>query len=582
MYARPPLSGAVETNGATAPAGDAARPIDREVELWTGAIVAVAIAAFATLWLFAGYDDNRLLSWHWVRGQTTALAPFAALGVGLAVAVLLSRWPLDGRAVPLALFAAGAFAAVPLWSAPETIVDAARYFTQAKHLALFGPGFFAAEWGREIAAWTDLPLVPFLYGLIFMLFGEERIYVQLFTTLLFAATIVLTYGIGKVLWHARLGMHAALLLLAMPYLLTQVPLMLVDVPTMFFVTAAVFSLIQALARGGAWVLLAAVAVSAAALTKYSAWLLLAAAFLAVGVSRRRQPAALARAGLVAALGGAAFGLLLWTAQDVIAAQLTLLRDYQAPGLSRWRESLASTFLFQIHPFITAAALSSVIIAWARKDARYVIIGGTWLAIVLVGSGRIRYLLPAFPLLALLAAYGLEALRLERLKRVVVGCAVASSLAIALFGYLPFLRHTSAANLADAGRLLDRLEGETVEVITLAQTGAPINPAVSVPLLDLHTAKHIVYRHVPTAPPAGNATSALRFTWESSGARYYEVPARGAPPVATVVIAAQRGQALPPAFAARLGEGQPIATFDQSEGVFGYQTLVAVHRPQFGL
>jgi hypothetical protein len=159
--------------------------------------------------------------------------------------------------------------------------------------------------------------------------------------------------------------------------------------------------------------------------------------------------------------------------------------------------------------------------------------------------------------------------------------VTTSVAIAAFGYLPFLRQTSATNLESAGAFLDRLEGRTVEVYTLPQTGVVINPAVSVPLLDLYTRKRLVYREAGVSPPPGVATSPLRFTWEAPLPGYYAAPADAASPALTVVIAAASGQKLPQELAARLGGARPIASFDRSEGVFGYQTLVAVYRPQTG-
>ncbi len=553
------------------------RSTSRDEAVRAGLIVAVALATVFTLWLFRAHDDNRLVSWRWALADTGAVELLTLLAFALAVAVLLSRWQPAVRATPIILFVLAWFAALPFWSAPEPIVDSARYFTQAKHLALDGPAYFAAQWGREIAAWTDLPLVPFLYGVILSVFGEQRIYLQAFTTLLFAATVVLTYLIGRTLWHERLGVHAALLMLAMPFLLTQAPLMLVDVPTMFFLTAAIYVLIQALARGGAWVPAAAALVAAAALTKYSVWPMLAAVLAAILLVQRRQPAMAVRAGAIVVVGGLALVLFIVAAQTVVAAQLALLNDYQAPGLGRWRESLASTFLFQIHPFVTVAALLSLFLAWKRRDARYAILGAPWLVMGLFGAGRIRYLVPLFPLLALMAAYGLEVLRHARLERLVVWCAVASSAVIAVAGYLPFLRQTSAANLENAGAFLDRIEGETVDVYTLPQTGVAINPAVSVPLLDLYTRKRLVYRETVASPPPDVATSPLRFTWETPLPRYYTASTGVAPVV--VVISSERNQVLPRDVAVRLGGAPAIASFDRSEGVFGYQTIVAVYRPQ---
>ncbi|MEK7697659.1 MAG: hypothetical protein AAB346_05955, partial [Pseudomonadota bacterium] len=118
---------------------------------------------------------------------------------------------------------------------------------------------------------------------------------------------------------------------------------------------------------------------------------------------------------------------------------------------------------------------------------------------------------------------------------------------------------------------------TVEVFTLPQTGAAINPAVSVPLLDLYTRKRLVYREAGEPPP-GVATSPLRFTWEAPLPRYYAAPVGAAPEAAVVVvISSARGQALPPAVAARLNGATVLASFDRADGVYVYQTLVAVYR-----
>jgi hypothetical protein len=45
----------------------------------------------------------------------------------------------------------------------------------------------------------------------------------------------------------------------------------------------------------------------------------------------------------------------------------------------------------------------------------------------------------------------------------------------------------------------------------------------------------------------------------------------------VVISSARGQALPAPVAAGLNGASALASFDRSDGVYGYQTLVAVYR-----
>lgn len=549
------------------------------------AVGLLTLCALFTLYLFRGWDDNKLTSWQWVFSDGDLAKLAVVLPGAVLVAYGLSTAPLPGRRPALLLFVASFLLAAPFWSEPEVIVDAARYFTQAKHLRLHGIGFFLREWGREIPAWTDLPLLPFLYGVILSVGGEGRLPIQLFTTLLFSGTVVVTYRLGQALWDESVGFYGGALLLGVPYLLTQVPLMLVDVATMFFLTFAVLAASRAIEGGRAgWMVLAAGGVALAALSKYSAWLFLSVGVVVVLVHARRGPAAvLGRAGLVALAAGALVGAVVLPKLDVVGEQLALLRGYQLPGLLRWRESFASTFLFQTHPLLTVAAAGSVAAALRRRDPKYAILAWPVALVLLLGVERIRYLLVAFPMVTLMAAYGLREIRSEQARRFGALCVVTSSLAIALFGYLPFLNALSAVNLAEAGRYLDSLEGEAVEVVALGGTRPVMNPAVAVPLLDLYTQKRLIHRDPPAAEPEAEIErSPLRFTWEQKSPGYYGPRAAdggGLRPVA--VILGEPAQRLPAGLERRL-EGHALARrFERSDPWFEHQTLVRVYEPAGG-
>jgi hypothetical protein len=542
-----------------------------------------AVATFHTQYLLRGLDDNRLTSWQWVFAGADVARVSAALVVGVALAYALTKVSASALRPSATLFFFSFAAAALFWKEPEVIVDAARYFTQAKHLELYGAGYFLGAWGREVSAWTDLPLVPFLYGVIFSALGEARVPIQTFTTLLFSGTVVLTYLIGKTLWDATVGACAGALLLAMPYLFTQVPLMLVDVPAMFFLTAAVFTTIKALGRGGAlWVALSSVAVALAFLSKYSTWPSLTVVLIIFLVRLREEPGRALRRGAALLLVLAALaGVVALLKHDVISEQIGLLRSYQAPGLGRWRESFVSTFFFQIHPLVTVAAACSVFVALKKRDLRYAIIG--WLPFLVVAARieRIRYILVVFPMLALMASYGLKELRSAEARRFAVSCAVASSLAVALFAYLPYLSRMSAVNLKDAGEYLNAVEGEAVEVFTLPQAGSVVNPAVSVPLLDLFTNKRIVHHSLPAQLPPRKEieTSPLRFTWEYETPGYY-VPGAVDPggKTAVVVILSDAHQPLTEQIERRIDGHRLSREFLTSDDRFQYRTLVRVYLP----
>jgi hypothetical protein len=545
-------------------------------------IALAAFAAFLTAFVFRNADDNRLTSWRWVFADVhlAAFAPLVLAAIALAYA--LRRVGVAPRGAGLWLFVASFAAGAAFWSAPEVIVDAARYFTQAQHLALHGAGAFASAWGNELTAWTDLPLVPFLYGLIFRLAGEERLYVQVFTTLLFAGTVVLTYRVGAELWDEALGFSAGILLLGMPYLLAQVPLMLVDVPAMFFLALAVFTAIKAFKLGGAgWIAASGASVVLVLLSKYSAWLMLTVLIPIVAVYARAAPgAALRRAALVIAPGALVLIALFLARQEVASAQLSLLWDYQRPGLGRWQESFVSTFLFQIHPFITAAAAYSLYAAFTRKDPRYAIAGWLLALALLGGFGRSRYLIPLLPMLALMAAYGLREIRSGEARMFAAGCAVTTSLVVAFFAYLPFLQSASATNLRQAAAYLDGAGAPRVEVLTLEQTRAGVHPAISVPLLDLHLRQPLVYHPDPAAgaSPPDVARSPLRFTWEYGLPRHYRPQAPAQARAAVALILSDPSQPLTRHAAGRLAGHCLSREFMTTENVYGYQTLVRVYEP----
>ncbi len=499
---------------------------------------------------------------------------------------MLARSRFPGRRPAAVLFLCSFAVAAVSWGEPEVIVDASRYFTQAKHLELYGLVYFLREWGGQIAAWTDLPLIPLLYGLIFRFVGENRIYIQVFTTLLFSASVVLNYLIGETLWDEVVGFYAGALLLGMPYLLTQVPLMLVDVPTMFFLLLAVFTTLKALEYGGGGrLVLASVVVALAFWTKYSAWLFLSVLVVILVVRLKQGPRPVVRrACVLILLSMVLIGVTFLPMLEVVGAQLRLLHSYQLPGLARWEESPVSTFLFQLHPFIAAFALVSLYTALKNRDARYAIV--LWLPALMLALGinRIRYILPVFPMVALMAAYGLRQIRCAEIRKYIVLCIVVSSVALSVLGFRPFLQQTSAVNLKQAGEYLDSLETSEVEVIALQQRYAPVNPAVSVPLLDLYTSKHLIFRPRGLAPAGRGADeSPLRFTWEHSNPKYYGASAGGLRAGAIVVIADAEAQPLPHCVAQRLIGYRLSRQFIASENIFGYKTIVRVylagHYPQ---
>jgi len=551
--------------------------------LLTVLVALLTLTTFLSLFVLRSLDDNRLTSWQWTVAGADTLTILFVLVLGILLAYLLSNVPLPGRKPASWLFIASFSISAIFWGEPEIIVDTSRYFVQAKYLELYGVGYFFKEWGNNIFVWTDLPLVPLLYGLVFKFFGEYRAGIQIFNSLLFSGTVVLTYLIGKELWGKTIGLYGGLLLLGIPYLYTQVPLMLVDVPAMFFFTLALFTTIKAVKQGGAALLLSASAtIVFAMLTKYSVWLFLSVIpIIFLSHIEYGRKVILHRATIITLAAAGLVGIVLLWKYNVIVEQIRLLQSYQIPGLKRWGESFTSTFFFQIHPYITLAALFSIYAAIKKKDAKYAIISWLLLLMVVLEIKRARYLIVVFPMLALMAAYGIREIRNVKTGKFVVSSAVVSALVIAIFGYLPFIKNTSVVNLDRAGKYLDSIDAESVEVVTLPQTRSIVNPAVSVPILDLFTKKKLVYRYDKKliSRPESVEKSSLRFTWEYRNPEYFSAytgtPKKSIP---VVIIFGDRNQTIPARIADRIAGHRLTKELMIRDRVFRYQTMVRVYQP----
>ncbi|MBF0560304.1 MAG: hypothetical protein HQL08_16160, partial [Nitrospirae bacterium] len=163
-------------------------------------VFTLTILTVLVLYAFRAFDDNRLVSWDWVFSVMSIRRILLLLIPGSIAVLVFSKSQMPGDYPVPFLFALSFAAAALFWREPEMIVDASRYFTQAKHLELYGADFFLRQWGKTFEAWTDLPLMSFIYGLAFRYLGEARIYVQIINTLFFSFTVVLTYLTGKTLW----------------------------------------------------------------------------------------------------------------------------------------------------------------------------------------------------------------------------------------------------------------------------------------------------------------------------------------------------------------------------------------------
>ena len=564
----------------------------------------LTFGAFLILYFFRYADDNRLTSWQWAFAEMDMVWFIPILILGLTLAYAISLVSYEKFRPSLTLFFSSFLAASIFWGAPEVIVDVSRYFTQAKHLELYGIKYFMSEWGTGINAWTDLPLVPFLYGLIFKYLGESRIFIQIFSTTLFSLTVVFTYLTGRELWNEETGFFAGAMLLGIPYIFSQTPMMLVDIPTMFFLTFSIFTFIMALKKGGIWNAIASLSIFCAVFSKYSAWLMLSVLgiiFLVylVQCSKNRgskedindlgqldiydvtRKSIIVNGVFVALMSGILVSSIVFFKYDIMQGQINFLQEYQKPGLSRWGESFVSTFFYQVHPFISIAAIYATVVAIKKKDLKFLIIVWLILLIVVLQIRRSRYVLVTFPMLTLMASYGIGQMKSLEVKRVLVSCIAIASIVVAAFAYIPFLQSISTINLKNAGNLLNSLKIAKVEVFTVPSQRPVVNPAVSVPILDLFTDKDITYYHDAdfTVPFEKIKESPLRFTWEYTNPEYYQGDYFSVTDDSAVaVIANMNIREFPESLRKKIAGYKLAKVFEVSTGRFHYSPAVRIYLP----
>jgi len=544
----------------------------------------LSLLLFPLLFIFRAMDDNTLARWQWVfRGADVPLV-LSLLFASAVACLYLSRVRVPERFFVPLLGILSFSICVPLWSIPELILDASRYFTQAKHLELFGIRSFLSEWGRSLPAWTDMPLVPLIYGVAFNLMGEHRGSIQLVTTALFSMTVIHTYLMGKQLWDAHVGFHAGLLLMAVPYLLIQVPMMMVDVPVMCFISGAIYHFMRALSQGGlVRTLMASLFILLAAFSKYSAlpMLCILALFPVAGIGIPRRVLMIRTASVLVPVASAGAVILL-AYQDVVRDQLRLLHTYQVPALAKWGESFVSTFLFQSHPFLALFAAFAAFLAIRDRERKFLIPAWFLILVLFLNVHRIRYALPLFPLFAIMASYGLRIFREEEVRRFSALCALSTTLVLVFTGFAPFLKSTGMSNLQQAGQFIDSLPYTEYAVITMGQKKSYGNTSITVPLLDLYTRKTLALHRSASPAPEERAPndSPLRFTWEFDISDSYAPPPYSGE-LPTIVIAGEKidlpVRLLPPNTLPR-GESV-VRKFESSSGAFRFQTFVYVFAPK---
>lgn len=530
------------------------------------------------LFIFKEVDNNSLCRWPWLFDEISAARLFIIYSALLTASFFAANYNWPANKVKY-LGVLSLVLAMLFWNMPEIIIDASRYFTHAKFIERYGLVKFYQEWGHDLSTWTDLPLTSMIYGIAFNFFGDHRLVIQLINSLFFTGSILLTYRMGKLLWNEETGFMAGLLLLGFPYLFLHIPLMMVDLSSLFFLILAIYMFTLALTRQDrSIILLAAFCICLACLNKYSNLLYLSILPVISIVFAIQKKTSIAKTSLIICILSLLFLLLLIIDKiDIIGEQVSFLSSYQQDGLKKWSEGYISTFIFHIHPLISIAALGAVVAAWRTKNINFIIAAYLLLLVFGLQIKRIRYILPVFPMLALMAAYGLNTLENNKLKRFLLFSIVAGSLTLAVGAYLPFAKKDSSVNLQEAGQFIDKLNTENILIYTETQPANRINLEINIPLLDMFTSKNI-YLALKNSQNniSENKTSSFRFTWENKLPDFYTQPPDLSEKTPLVIISSRHNPILPKTIRQIIRSHGKIKRFSTHSRKFSYKTFVTVY------
>jgi hypothetical protein len=146
------------------------------------------------------------------------------------------------------------------------------------------------------------------------------------------------------------------------------------------------------------------------------------------------------------------------------------------------------------------------------------------------------------------------------------------------GFLPFLKTLGVQNLQAAGHYVNSIAGSNIEVVSLAGDSVVVSPSTAVPILDIYTAKNLVYAYEPVSIETLERykTSPLRFTWEFPLPEYYSPDEDTKYFDALVIISDDPKRTIPQEIENKISLYPFQKIFNQSSNIFQHQTFVSVY------
>lgn len=464
---------------------------------WVYFLISFSILlSYYLLYIFRSLDHTVLMGWYFVfmLRDINMFELFLILSIVILASFLISKVNIKNRYNNekyhiLCLFFSGFIIGSLFWNIPEINPDAIRYITEAKYLDEYGIFRFFNDWGNELFVFIDFPSIPLFYGIIFRYLGEYREYIQLFNTILFSLTSVLVYKISKRLWNEEIGLYSGFLLLSFPYLLSQVPLILIDIPLMFFTVLSAF-LIFKVFDNKYYSIPASLAIFFTLYAKMTGFLMIIPAISILIINYKSITKNSFRWILTIFLSLTLVILFFLWKKDIFINQILYTVTFPS-DINPYSEGVLK-YLFQIGSIVILFAILSIIISYRNKYKNYILLI-SWIIIpFFMLNVRLRYLIPVFPFIAVMASLSIGSLANKEVKRFLVLSLVLTSFVFTIYSYIPFEEEFTDANVKNAAEFTNSLNLSEIQLFMDFSEKHRYTPEPFVPLFDLYSQKKIIY------------------------------------------------------------------------------------------
>jgi len=458
--------------------------------------IPILIALFYyIIYRFRMDDFTILFSWRWVHQYFDFWKIATGFFASIIIAYVVSSIQISLKKIQylLVIFGLSLFIIIPFWIVPEINPDTSRFFTQAKYLEMHGVVAFISNWGGDLFVHYDQPSPSLIYGLLFKFFGENRSVIQAFNTLLFGLGIVATFLIGKKLWNEHVGLYGSLFLMSFPHLIVQVPLMLVDSFSMCTLAIAVLGFLLAIKEFRIHWIIVFLTFSIVTITsKLTIPIIFVFVILAAGLLYSSRKSEYRNVILLLVFLSAILILIVSLEYDVLLSQLNRVSRLSPLEGATWRYAVSPISMFhQLSPAVVVLFLISPLFALKLCDKRFVILLA-WIIpiIIVVGSSRLRYLIPIYPAIALAAGYTIyELIKNTRLRQHVVACIMLFSVIIG-FSYIPFMQSYDSKNLMDAATYAENQGFQEIAIVTYFPNRQGLSHSL-IPIFDYYYSGNLI-------------------------------------------------------------------------------------------